>query len=181
MALVSVSDFERRAHEIIPANALGYYKSGAGDEFTLNLNREYFNKLRIRPKCLRNVANRDLRPGEVLGLRPSLPLGISPTAMQRMAHPEGELANVRAAENEGTIFILSTIATSSIEEVAEAAPNAMKWFQLYIYTDRSVTENLIRRAENCGFKAIVLTVDTPLFGLRRADMRNNFHLPSHLR
>lgn len=101
--------------------------------------------------------------------------------MQKMAHPEGEVANARAAEKAGVIFILSTIATSSIEEVAQAAPKANKWFQLYIYTDRKVTESLVRRAEANGFKAIVLTVDTPIFGLRYADMRNNFCLPPHLK
>lgn len=86
-----------------------------------------------------------------------------------------------AAQAAGTIFILSTISTSSIEEVAIAAPEGIKWFQLYIYSDRNVTLNLIKRAEHAGFKALVLTVDAPLFGDRRADMRNKFALPSHLR
>lgn len=110
-----------------------------------------------------------------------MPIGISPTAMQRMAHPDGECANARAAEKEGLIFTLSTISTSSIEEVAAAAPNCVKWFQLYIYKDRSVSENLIRRAENSGFKALVLTVDTPGFGQRYANMRNKFTLAPHLK
>ncbi|CAL1684387.1 unnamed protein product [Lasius platythorax] len=86
-----------------------------------------------------------------------------------------------AAQAAGTIFILSTISTSSIEEVAEAAPDGIKWFQLYIYIDRNVTLNLIRRAERAGFKALVLTIDAPFFGDRRADVRNKFALPSHLR
>ncbi|PBC28775.1 Hydroxyacid oxidase [Apis cerana cerana] len=85
------------------------------------------------------------------------------------------------AQEAGTIYILSTISTSSIEEVAEAAPNAIKWFQLYIYKDRNVTINLLGRAERAGFKAVVLTVDAPLFGDRRADIRNKFSLPNHLR
>ncbi|XP_014488456.1 PREDICTED: peroxisomal (S)-2-hydroxy-acid oxidase GLO1 isoform X3 [Dinoponera quadriceps] len=110
-----------------------------------------------------------------------MPLGVAPTAMQRMAHPHGECANARAAQAAGTIFILSTISTSSIEEVAKAAPTGIKWFQLYVYRDRNVTLNLIKRAERSGFKALVLTVDAPLFGDRRADVRNNFMLPSHLR
>lgn len=101
--------------------------------------------------------------------------------MQRMAHPEGECANARAAEKAGIIFTLSTIATSSIEEVAEAAPKCTKWFQLYIYKDRSVSESLVRRAEKSGFKAIVLTVDTPHFGQRYANMRNKFSLAPHLK
>lgn len=86
-----------------------------------------------------------------------------------------------AAQAAGTIFILSTLSTSSIEEVAEAAPKCVKWFQLYVYTDRNVTINLIKRAENAGFKALVLTIDSPFFGDRRADIRNKFSLPSHLR
>jgi len=86
-----------------------------------------------------------------------------------------------AAQAAGTIFILSTISTSSIEEVAEAAPNGIKWFQLYIYKDRNVTVNLIRRAERAGFKALVFTIDAPFFGDRRPDIKNKFALPSHLR
>lgn len=86
-----------------------------------------------------------------------------------------------AAQAAGTVFILSTISTSSIEEVAEAAPRGIKWFQLYIYTDRNITLDLIRRAERAGFKALVLTVDAPCFGDRRPDMRNKFALPGHLR
>ncbi|KAK1133053.1 hypothetical protein K0M31_014416 [Melipona bicolor] len=89
--------------------------------------------------------------------------------------------NLMSAQGAGTIYVLSTISTSSIEEVAEAAPNAIKWFQLYIYKDRNVTLNLVSRAERAGFKALVLTVDAPLFGDRRLDIKNKFSLPSHLR
>ena len=88
---------------------------------------------------------------------------------------------VSAAEDAGTIFILSTLSTSSLEQVAVAAPNGIKWFQLYVYFDREVSLSLVRRAEKAGFKALVLTVDTPMFGDRRADMRNKFVLPKHLK
>ncbi|XP_060517368.1 2-Hydroxyacid oxidase 1 [Cylas formicarius] len=178
--LVCVKDFEDRAFKILPRNALDYYRSGAGRQETLENNRTAFSKLKIRPRCLRNVSKRDVST-TVFGEKVSIPVGISPTAMQRMAHPEGECANARAAEAMGTIFTLSTIATSSIEEVAEAAPGAIKWFQLYIFNDREVTRQLVRRAENAGYKALVLTVDTPFFGLRLADMRNKFKLPTHLK
>ena len=117
-----------------------------------------------------------------------------------MAHPEGEVAAARAAQAAGTVFILSTISTSSIEEVAEAAPEAIKWFQLYIYRDREVgssfflgltasllmrdlvqvTKSLVKRAETAGFSALVLTVDAPMFGRRLDDIRNRFSLPPHL-
>lgn len=136
--------------------------------------------LRIRPRVLRDVSHRDLSTS-VLGLNLSMPLGIAPTAMQRMAHPDGEVGNARAAGKCGIVFTLSTIATSSIEELGEKAPNTQKWFQLYIYRDRELTKRLVERAETAGFKALVLTVDAPIFGLRRADMRNKFTLPSHLR
>ncbi|XP_017768714.1 PREDICTED: peroxisomal (S)-2-hydroxy-acid oxidase [Nicrophorus vespilloides] len=180
MNFVCVKDFENHAYNVLPKNALDYYKSGAGLETTLNNNEKAFSRLRIRPRCLRNVSKRDLST-TILGSKISMPLGIAPTAMQKMAHPEGEMANARAAEYYETIFIQSTISTSSIEEVAEAAPNAIKWFQLYIYNDREVTLGLIKRAEKAGFKAIVLTVDTPFFGIRFADMKNQFTLPPHLR
>lgn len=84
-----------------------------------------------------------------------------------------------ACGNAGTIYTMSTLSTSSIEEVAKAAPNTNKWFQLYIYKDRQLTSNMVRRAEANGFKAIVLTIDAPLFGIRRADVRNKFKV-SHL-
>lgn len=85
-----------------------------------------------------------------------------------------------AAANENVVFIMSTLSTTKIEDVASATQGSIKWFQLYIYKDRKLTESIIKRAENSGFKALVLTVDAPLFGLRRADLRNRFTLPSHL-
>lgn len=179
-AYVCVKDYEKYALEHLPPSVRDYYKSGAGDECSLKWNREAFKNYRIRPRFLRDVSKRDIST-TVLGHKVSMPLGVAPTAMQRMAHPDGECANARAAQAAGTIFILSTISTSSIEEVAEAAPNGVKWFQLYIYNDRNVTLNLIRRAERAGFKALVLTIDAPFFGDRRADIKNKFALPSHLR
>ncbi|XP_014217219.1 peroxisomal (S)-2-hydroxy-acid oxidase GLO5 [Copidosoma floridanum] len=177
---VCLRDFEDLSMKNITPTARDYYKSGAGDEYTLKLNRESFQKLRIRPRVLRNVSKRDIST-TILGERVSMPLGVSPTAMQKMAHPDGETANAKATQAANTIFILSTLSTSSIEEVTKAAPEAIKWFQLYVYADRSITLGLIRRAERAGFKALVLTVDTPTFGDRRRDMRNKFSLPQHLR
>lgn len=98
-----------------------------------------------------------------------------------MAHGDGELAVARAAKKFNTIYTLSTLSTSSIEEVAQAAYDTNKFFQLYIYKDRELTKTLVRRAEKAGFRALVLTVDAPIFGPRRSDMRNKFQLPSHLR
>lgn len=110
----------------------------------------------------------------VLGFNSSMPIGISPTAHHKFAHPEGELASARAAEKAGVIFSLSTYASTTIEDVAEAAPNLTKWFQLYIYYDRSLSETLVRRAEESGYKAIVLTVDSPSWGSSYAGQRLGF-------
>ncbi|KAK3929032.1 Hydroxyacid oxidase 1 [Frankliniella fusca] len=177
--LVCVDDFAREAHSILPRNALDYYRSGADGEVTLSLNKEALRRLRIRPRMLRDVEHRSTETS-ALGARVAVPFGVSPTAMQRMAHPDGEVANVRAVSKLGGVYILSTLATTSIEEVARAAPECTRWFQLYIYKDRKITEQLVRRAERAGYKALVLTVDAPVFGLRRADARHKFTLPSHL-
>lgn len=177
--LVCVSDFEQRAINLLPKNALDYYRSGAGEEFTLNLNREAFRRLRIRPRFMRDVSRRN-QCTVILGNSVSMPVGVAPTAMQRMAHPDGECANARAVGAMGGVFILSTLSTSSLEEVAAAAPNTTKWFQLYIYNDRDVTRKIVQRAEKAGYQALVLTVDAPIFGIRNADVRNQFALPPHL-
>eukprot|EP00899_Mesostigma_viride_P013120 jgi/Mesvir1/21809/Mv04199-RA.1 len=116
---------------------------------------------------------------EILGLKVSMPILVAPTAMQRMADPEGELATARAAKAAGTLMTLSSWATSSVEEVASVGP-APRFFQLYVYKDRKVVEQLVRRAERAGFNGIALTVDTPKLGRRWADMRNKFSLPPGL-
>lgn len=178
--LVCVRDFEEYACQRLDRNALDYYKSGAGHEQTLRDNKEAFTRWRIRPRMLRDVSRRDLST-TVLGEKITFPVGVAPTAMQRMAHPDGEEATARASASVGTVMILSTLSTTSLEDVAQAAPEGLRWFQLYVYKDRPVTEQLVRRAEKCGYKAIVLTVDAPTFGIRLADVRNKFLLPPHLR
>ncbi|MCO5613000.1 hypothetical protein L7F22_067273 [Adiantum nelumboides] len=108
-----------------------------------------------------------------------MPIMVAPTAMQKLAHPEGELATARAVASAGTIMTLSSWATSSVEEVASTG-SAVRFFQLYVMKDRNVVTQLVRRAERARFKAIVLTVDTPRLGRREADIRNRFALPPHL-
>lgn len=178
--LVGVQDYEREAHRRLPKNALDYYRSGALDEVTLKENKEAMERWYIRPRVLRDVSRCSLAT-TLLGHKVAMPFGVAPTAMQRMAHPDGEVATARAAGRMGAPFTLSTIATSSIEEIAHGAPNALRLFQLYIYRDREVTASLVRRAEAAGYSALVLTVDAPFFGIRRADARNQFILPPHLR
>ncbi|KAL1140085.1 hypothetical protein AAG570_000017 [Ranatra chinensis] len=139
-----------------------------------------FFRLRIRPRMLRNVSGRNTGC-RVMGCELSAPIGVSPTAMQKMAHPDGEVANARAVGKFGSIFTLSTLSTSSIEEVAAAAPDTIKWFQLYVYKQRDITRDFLTRVEKAGFKAIVLTIDTAAFGKRYADVRNQFKLPPSLK
>ncbi|XP_068205798.1 2-Hydroxyacid oxidase 1 [Palaemon carinicauda] len=178
--LVCVSDFEKAAQILLPQNALDYYRSGATQEITLRENKEAINRWYIRPRFLRDVSNRNLKTS-ILGHKVNVPFGVAPTAMQKMATSEGENATAKAAARIQTAFTLSTIATSSIEEIAENSPNTLRFFQLYIYKDRGVTSSLVKRAEAAGYTALVLTVDAPEFGIRRADVRNKFTLPPHLR
>lgn len=176
----SVDDYEKYALQVLPKNVADYYAGGAGHEFSLKLNTAAFQSYRIRPRMLVSLSNMDTSC-TIMGHRLTMPLGISPSAMQKMAHPDGECGNARAAGAKGLIYILSTLSTTSIEDVAEGAPDTIKWFQLYIYSDREVTKGLVQRAEKAGFKAIVLTVDAPIFGTRYRDIKNTFSLPPHLR
>jgi 4-hydroxymandelate oxidase len=168
--------------------AYDYYASGAEGERTLADNVEAWQRIRLRPRCLVDVATRDLTT-TVLGRRVSMPVLVAPTAFQRLAHPEGELATARATASAGTVMVLSTLANTTLEDVATAyagvdgvtseSPGG-RWFQLYVYKDRGVTRSLVERAEAAGYDALVLTVDAPLFGRRLRDMRNGFALPDGL-
>lgn len=124
---------------------------------------------------LRDISSRSCST-TVLGQEISTPIMVAPMAFQRLAHPDGELATARAATAVGTIMLVSTLATSSIEEVASVADGNL-WFQLYVYKDRAVTRSLVERAEAAGYKALVFTVDSPILGRRERDVRNGFHLP----
>jgi len=115
----------------------------------------------------------------LFGTRIDFPILIAPTAMHKMAHPDGEIATAKAAKEMGTIYTLSSLSTTSVEDVAKAS-NAPKWFQLYVLKERKVTEKLVRKVEAHGFTALCLTVDTPFLGRRENDIRNDFHLPSGL-
>ncbi|XP_078503207.1 2-Hydroxyacid oxidase 1 [Lissotriton helveticus] len=178
--LLSVDDFELYAKAALPKSVYDYYRSGADDQQTLADNVAAFARWKLRPRMLRDVSLLDLSTS-VLGHNISMPICVGATAMQRMAHPDGETATVRACRSIGTGMMLSSWATSSIEEVSEAAPDALRWMQLYIYKDRELTKSLVRRAERAGYKGIFLTVDTPYLGRRFDDVRNRFQLPPHLR
>lgn len=175
---VNLSDFEKAAARLLPRAAFDYYASGAEDEITLQENRLSFQRIEILPRMLRDVSKRDTTV-QILGRTFSVPLFIAPCAMQKLAHPEGEIATAKAAQAADVAMILSTLSTSSLEDVAVAS-SAPKWFQLYVYKDRGVTRSLVERAEAAGYEALVVTVDSPLLGRRERDIRNKFQLPRGL-
>lgn len=176
--VVNVSEFDHLAKQKLPKMVFDYYASGAEDEYTLKQNRRAFETIWFRPRILVDVSKVDVTT-TVLGFNISMPIMIAPTAMQKMAHAEGELATARAASAAGTIMVLSSLATCSIEEVASTGPG-IHFFQLYVIKDRNLVAQLVHRAERAGFKAIALTVDTPRLGRREDDIRNRFVLPPHL-
>ncbi|XP_021741512.1 peroxisomal (S)-2-hydroxy-acid oxidase GLO5-like isoform X1 [Chenopodium quinoa] len=178
MEITNVSEYDKLAKERLPKMIYDYYASGAEDEWTLEENRNAFSRILFRPRILIDVSHIDISI-TVLGFNIPMPIMIAPSAMQKMAHPEGEFATARAASAAGTIMALSTMATCSVEEVASTGPG-IRFFQLYVLKDRSVVTQLVKRAEYAGFKAIVLTVDTPRIGRREADIKNRFILPQHL-
>ncbi|KAI6189738.1 Hydroxyacid oxidase 1 [Aphelenchoides bicaudatus] len=187
---VSISEIEQEALQLLPRSVRGYFQSGADDEQTLSRNIQAFKRLLIRPLALRDVNKLDTsveiklkdKNGNVcFNERFPYPLAIAPTAFQKMAHPDGEEATARVASETRTLMVNSTISTTRLEDVSKAAgSDGLLFFQLYVYKDRKLTESLVRRAESAGFRALVLTVDAPLFGKRRADEKNGFELPSHL-
>lgn len=179
MEPVNLHEFEAAARAILPQPAYDYYAGGSDDEVTLLENREAFRKRSIRYRVLVDVTTRDLST-RLLDLDLAHPIIVAPTAMQKMAHPDGEPATARGAAAAGALHTVSTIATTPLEVVMKAAPDNPKWFQLYCYGDRSITEDLIDRAVASGYRAIVLTVDLPALGRRERDLRNTFTLPEHL-
>jgi 4-hydroxymandelate oxidase len=176
--LLTLADYRRAARARLTPMAWDYFRSGADDEETLRENRRAYRRWQLWPRVLCDVSTCDLST-EMLGARLSMPIAVAPTAIQRLAHPDGELATARAAAAAGTLMCVSTMATTRLEDVAAAAPGA-RWFQLYVHRDRELTRALVRRAEAAGYGALVITVDTPVLGRRLADERNRFRLPPSL-
>src|SRR3954447_20870152 len=171
---LNIWDYERIFEQTLDAGAYGYFTGGADDEITLRDNVNAFRRWRLRPRMLVDVSEASTET-TVLGTRVSMPLLISPTAFQRMCHPDGEPATARAAAAAGTIMTLSTIATSAPAEIAEAAPEAPRFFQLYWFKDEGVTRSLVDQAVESGFKALMLTIDAPgTLGRRERDLRTGF-------
>src|SRR5262245_14216016 len=172
---VNLHEYEPLARAALSEMAWDYMAGGGGDEHTLAWNRERLNATRILPRVLRDVSAVDTRL-TLLGLSLPHPVLLSPAGFQRLFHPEGELATARGAGAAGALCTLSTPATTSLEDVAGVA-KAPLWFQLYVQRDRDFTLELVKRAEAHGYRAIVLTADTPVLGARDREQRRQLELP----
>ena len=168
---INLYDYEARAKQVLPHNAWDFIEAGSMDETTSRRNRTAFESLTLRPRFLRDITDRSIST-TVLGTEISLPVMISPAGSHMIAHPDGELATARGAGLSNTLMLLSTSSNYTMEEVAEAATGPM-WFQLY-HRGYDFTEMLVPRAEEAGFKAICLTVDTPVPSPKERDLRNQF-------
>jgi len=173
--LLTIDDFEESARHILPRATYNYIRAGSDDERALRANREAFSRYEVWYRVLVDVAEPRMAT-TVLGQEVSLPVLISPTGYQRLAHADGELAMARGAARAGTIMTVSTVSTVSLEEVAVGSEGPL-WFQLYVYKDRELTKWLVQRAEQAGYRALMLTVDLPIVGRRLADEREGFCLP----
>jgi 4-hydroxymandelate oxidase len=177
-SLINLFDYEREAAKRIPPSHWGYIAGGANDEVTVSANRAAFDRILIRYRTMVDVTSRSLAT-TVLGTPVSMPVLVAPTAMQKLAHPDGECATARASRAAGTLMVTSTTATTRLSDVIGASPGPM-WFQLYLYQDRGKSRALIEEAVRSGYTGVVLTVDAPLLGRRERDIRSGFTLPSHL-
>jgi isopentenyl diphosphate isomerase/L-lactate dehydrogenase-like FMN-dependent dehydrogenase len=176
---VTVADFEALAEEKLDLGTAGYFFGGAGDELTLRENVAAWSRWRLRPRVLAGLDSWSTET-EVLGKAVSMPILVAPVAYQGLVDSEGEAAMARAAAAAGTVMCLSTLATMRPRPVAEAAPGGRRWFQLYCFRDEAVTRALVDEACECGYEAIVVTVDAPRGGNRERDRRTGFRIPEEV-
>ncbi|GAB7358300.1 hypothetical protein MBLNU230_g2374t1 [Neophaeotheca triangularis] len=177
---LTIAELEAHAHDLMDKQTRDYYNEGADNGSTLHENKSAYAKYRIRPRVLRDVSAIDTTT-PLFGHATSIPVGVAPTAMQCLAHPDGELATARACRKMGVAMGLSSFATTTLEDVAAACPGVPAVLQLYLFEEREHSRELIRRAKEAGFKAVFLTVDTPFLGRRNLEIRNQFRLPPHFR
>lgn len=160
---------------ILGTGAYGYFAGGAGDELTLRANEESWSRIGLAPRMLVDVSTRDLSV-DLLGQRRAHPLVVAPMAFQRHAHSDGEAGMMRAAAKTNSTFVLSSLTSTSPSEVAAAAPEASRWFQLYVFRDRQISFDLIAEAKASGYEALVVTVDFPVGGWRDRDRTSGFQV-----
>jgi L-lactate dehydrogenase (cytochrome) len=176
---LTIEDLRTLAKRRTPKAAFDYTDGAAEEELSLSRARQAFRDIEFHPTILRDVAAVDTGR-QVLGDRVELPFGIAPTGFTRLMHTEGELAGARVAARHGIPFSLSTLGTSSIEEVRAANPNGRNWFQLYMWKDRDRSMALVERAAAAGYDTLLVTVDVPVAGARLRDTRNGMSIPPTL-
>jgi L-lactate dehydrogenase (cytochrome) len=175
----SIRDLRVIARRRTPRAVFDYVDGAAGDEISLRRSRDAFARVEFRPSSLQDVSRVETGTS-VLGRRTTLPFAFAPTGFTRMIHHEGEIAVGRVAARAGVPVALSTMGTTSVEALAEAAPTARRWFQLYLWRDRDASQDLVERAHKAGYEALVLTIDTPVGGPRLRDVRNGLTIPPAL-
>ncbi len=176
---LTIADLRRVARRRTPRSVFDYTDGAADGEISMRRARALFAALELRPSVLRDVSDVDTST-TVLNKRLASPFGFAPTGFTRLMHHEGERAVARVAQRRSIPYALSTLGTTSIEDLSAAAPDARKWFQLYVWRDRAAGADLMRRAAESGFEALVLTVDVPVAGARLRDVRNGFAIPPAL-
>ncbi|GAA1564766.1 MULTISPECIES: alpha-hydroxy acid oxidase [Kribbella] len=176
---LTIADLRAIAKRRTPRSVFDYTDGAAEAEISLRRARRLFAEMELQPSILRDVSDIDLGTS-ILGKRSELPFAFAPTGFTRMMNHEGESAVVRVAQDVGIPYALSTMGTTSIEDVAAAAPDARKWFQLYVWKDRDAGEDLVKRSAAAGYEALMLTVDVPVAGARLRDVRNGFTIPPSL-
>lgn len=174
-----IRDLRRLASRRAPRAVFDYVDGGAENEISLRRSRRAFSEVEFQPRVMRDVAEVDLSR-KVLGRRAAAPIVLAPTGFTRMMHTAGESAVARVAAAHDLPYALSTMGTTSPEQLAAAVPTSRRWFQLYVWQDRSASEKLLARAWSSGFEAVVLTVDNPVAGARMRDVRNGLTIPPRL-
>jgi 4-hydroxymandelate oxidase len=175
---VSLADYEALARTRMGENAWAYIAGGSADELTMRWNREAFDRIRLEGRVLREMTGATTQV-ELLGLTLPYPILVAPVAFQRLVHPDGEIAAALGASALGAAMVVSTLASFTIEDIARAA-TAPLWFQLYMHYDRGFTRTLVQRAEAAGYRALVVTVDASVSGLRNRQQRAGFRLPEDI-
>ncbi len=175
----SVGDVRALAMRRVPRSVFDYTDGAAGSELTLRRSVEAYSRVEFTPRVLRDVSEVDCSV-EMLGQRSTLPFALGPTGFTRMMHHVGEPAVAKVAGDVGIPYALSTLGTTSVEALAEIAPDTRRWFQLYVWRDRVASEALVKRAELAGYDTLILTVDTAVGGIRLRDVRNGLTIPPQL-
>ena len=176
--IVNIDDLRRRARRRLPRALFDYIDGGAEDEYTLRANQADFRRYTFRPRVMVDVSQRD-QSTTILGQRLATPLILAPTGFTGMFWPRGEVVAARAAGRKGALFTLSTMSICSLEEVAAEATGPL-WFQLYVWRDRGIVRSLLERAQAAGYRALVITVDTPVLGRRERDVRSGLVIPPRI-